>query len=146
MGTNKNSNLNKVRYKICLNCKENKPKTSIFFYRRKNSPDGFDSWCKECKRRWDKKYHILKTYKINNEEFKQLLDIQNNSCPICRKSLDLKKLNMTHIDHCHKSGKIRGLLCHYCNNILNFSKENPFILIKAIKYLKKHNCKNNFQE
>lgn len=136
---NKSENYEKKTQKKCLSCNIIKPKTSDFFYRRKSSIDGFDSSCKECKRKWDKNYHRIRSYNITEENFIELLKKQKNICSICNKLLDLDNPYMLHIDHCHKSGKIRGLLCHHCNNVLNFSSENPFILIKAIKYLEIYN-------
>ena len=70
-----------------------------------------------------------------------MLEKQNNTCSICKMSLNLDNPYMHHIDHNHKNGKVRGLLCLGCNNILNFSSENVFILTKAILYLKNHNKK-----
>lgn len=133
----KTNNSKEKKVKICLSCNKVKLVSSEFFYRRKSSPDGFDSCCKECKRKQDKNYHRIRSYNITEENFNNLLEKQKNHCAICKIPLDFDNPYMLHIDHCHKSGKIRGLLCHHCNNILNFSSENPFILIKAMKYLKK---------
>ena len=39
------------------------------------------------------------------------------------------------IDHCHETGKIRGILCHLCNNLLGNARDNTTILASAIDYL-----------
>ena len=76
----------------------------------------------------------LKMYGITEEEFILILKKQKNKCPICgeeyRKGF--------HIDHCHKTSKVRGILCGRCNSVLGFSRDSMEILKRAIKYLKKN--------
>lgn len=73
----------------------------------------------------------LKTrYGITECQFNDLLKKQNGQCVIC-----LEAKQRLHIDHCHKTGKIRGLLCGSCNRALGLFKDNTEFLIKAIKYL-----------
>ncbi len=69
-------------------------------------------------------------YKIVKSEFEQLIIKQNNCCAICEVTFETP-----HIDHCHNSGKIRGLLCLNCNNGLGRFKDNVRLLQKAIEYL-----------
>lgn len=78
------------------------------------------------------------TYGIGLEEFNLLKSQQNNCCAICatnEKDLDVKLC----VDHCHKTGKIRGILCTRCNLALGFIKEDIEALQKAINYLKDSN-------
>lgn len=74
----------------------------------------------------------LRGYGISSIEFDNLMKKQNNQCVICFNILD----NSAHIDHCHKSGKVRGLLCHNCNVGLGFFKDSIESLTAAITYLK----------
>ena len=53
---------------------------------------------------------------------------------ICKVSKDV-----LHIDHCHSSGKVRGLLCLKCNAFIGLAKENINTLVSAIEYLKEAN-------
>ena len=53
---------------------------------------------------------------------------------ICKSPPGHKSL---HIDHDHKTGKVRGLLCHGCNTAIGLMKDDVNILTKAIEYLKK---------
>lgn len=68
---------------------------------------------------------------ITIEQYAEMFDKQNGVCYICGKK-DLKPLS---IDHCHKSGKKRKLLCNNCNLILGLCYENKTILKKIIDYI-----------
>lgn len=63
--------------------------------------------------------------------YKALKD-QNNKCYICKQPPSIKSL---HIDHCHKTGTFRGLLCTRCNTGLGLFKDNISIIEEAINYL-----------
>lgn len=65
-----------------------------------------------------------------------MLKTQGGRCAICPKkvSLDGKALS---VDHCHTSGKIRGLLCSECNRGIGYFTDNPELLEAAAAYLKK---------
>ena len=74
---------------------------------------------------------------IDIDKYNLLLESQNYKCAICGSKetgrIDIKYFN---VDHCHKTGKIRGLLCHSCNRMLGDAKDDPNILSKGIDYLK----------
>jgi len=75
-------------------------------------------------------------YGLTEETYTALVQSQNNQCAICHvdfKELERKRI---HIDHCHDTGKVRGILCHQCNIMIGFSRNDVNILKKAIKYLK----------
>lgn len=79
------------------------------------------------------------SYGISLQEFDRLQILQNNLCAICKQSQRGNhrwgtSLYLT-VDHCHKTGKIRGLLCTDCNHALGRFKENIDILKNAIRYL-----------
>ena len=74
--------------------------------------------------------HFLKKYNLTTEQYITILNSQNNKCPICD-----KELIQPQVDHSHKSGKIRGLLCKNCNIMLGHCHDDIEILKKAIKYL-----------
>jgi hypothetical protein len=69
---------------------------------------------------------------------------QNFRCAICEThEQDVKRgpsasvETSLHIDHCHSTNKVRGLLCMNCNNLLGKANDNTNILHKAIDYLKR---------
>jgi hypothetical protein len=74
---------------------------------------------------------------ITVDDYNNLISIQNNSCAICNKHKDefSGRGNNFHIDHCHTSGKVRGLLCSNCNTGLGQFKDNIKSLENAIQYL-----------
>ena len=77
---------------------------------------------------------------IPSAEYKQLLESQNNKCAICGiEGGENNRGDKLAVDHCHDSGKIRGLLCHKCNTALGLLKDSKDYLQSAIAYLTK-NC------
>lgn len=90
----------------------------------------------------DNKYSIRKIiskYKLPVSEYLKMIEEQNNKCSICKNEQsdkhpngEFRKLN---VDHCHKTGKIRGLLCGKCNRMLGLARDDLNILNNAISYL-----------
>lgn len=78
--------------------------------------------------------HFKHRYGITLDQYDQMAIEQQYKCKICD-----KKPELLHVDHCHKTGKVRGLLCNGCNRGLGFFNENAEALIKAAEYLKEHN-------
>jgi hypothetical protein len=79
-------------------------------------------------------YHIKQTYGLTEKEYKQLLDDQGSSCKLCKKLFDIT--NIICVDHCHKTGKIRGLLHKKCNSIIGLADDSIELLELSIGYLK----------
>lgn len=75
-------------------------------------------------RRWRDRYNLTP------QDFNRMLQEQNHSCLICQKQLD-----DPHVDHCHDTNRVRGLLCDPCNRGLGFFKHNPELLKRAAGYL-----------
>lgn len=76
----------------------------------------------------------LKRYGLTEDDWDYLMKIQNSRCAIC--NVILQKGRHCHVDHCHTSGKVRGLLCSHCNLMLGHARDNVELLAKAITYLK----------
>ena len=83
----------------------------------------------------------LKKFGLTKESYNTLLKEQNNKCAVCRASIGHISKNKTNcrlaVDHDHKTGKIRGLLCGSCNRALGLLKDSINNLQNAISYLKK---------
>ena len=87
---------------------------------------------------------IVSKYNITKEEYLEKVGKQGNRCKIClqhetdrhHKSNKLKELA---VDHSHKTGAVRDLLCKKCNTALGLIKEDKAILQNMINYLEQHN-------
>lgn len=96
-------------------------------------------WEKKNPERRKNKY-LERLYGITLEQYNETLDKQEGKCGICETHQSNFKRDLS-VDHCHKTGNIRGLLCDSCNIALGNFKDNPDILKKALKYLIHHNQK-----
>lgn len=76
----------------------------------------------------------LKSYGLTEEDYQKLCISQRGLCDIC-KMPPLEK-GVLHIDHCHETGKVRGLLCRSCNMSLGNLKHSLSIIDSSIRYLK----------
>lgn len=96
----------------------------------------FRSPCKKCenqKRLYNYKRlsYRFKKFGITEDDYNAMYIHQQGKCHICNTSKDVLC-----VDHCHKTGRVRGLLCQKCNSILGYCSDNIDTLNNAIKYLK----------
>ena len=141
--------------KTCRVCKKVKEIEQFYFYNNK-----FRSQCKQCdilrstnwkknnyqrvreiKSKWKKNNpnkirneKLQYKYGITNEIYDKMFNLQNGCCKICSKSQSEFKKKLA-VDHCHITGKIRGLLCDKCNKGLGHFDDSTEILEKAKNYL-----------
>lgn len=87
--------------------------------------DGLYYCCNSCRLI----HYRLKKYGLSQEEYQQLLLDQNFACAICESPDDLV------VDHCHKTGRVRGLLCGHCNKAIGLLMDDPIRCKKASDYL-----------
>lgn len=97
------------------------------------------AWTSEItKRRW----YLKKKYGLSVEDYQTLFDKQDGKCACCSTRLNIVKSNNGHdtacVDHNHKTGKVRGLLCNHCNRALGLLKEDAEVMKKLISYLETH--------
>ena len=85
---------------------------------------------------YNRKAKLRIKYSMTLEQYDHMFEKQNGLCLICNKPQTGKRLA---VDHNHKTGAVRGLLCQNCNMALGNVKENITILSKLIIYLKEHN-------
>lgn len=72
---------------------------------------------------------------ITLEDYNKMFEDQKGCCKICNThQLDLKK--RLAVDHCHTTGKVRGLLCGNCNRAIGMLNDSQELLLSAINYLK----------
>ena len=77
---------------------------------------------------------FLRKYGITPEQYEVMLKEQKDKCKICERMFD-EETTVPHVDHCHSTGKVRGLVCRSCNTGLGFFEDNTEWLKKAITYL-----------
>ena len=82
----------------------------------------------------DRERFRFKTYGITEEQYQEMIVRQGNRCAICHKTAEENKQALA-IDHCHDTGKVRGLLCMQCNLGIGYLNDNINLLADAIKYL-----------
>lgn len=141
--------------KVCTKCGIEKMVGD--FTKRKASSDGVSCWCKNCSRLYmlawrqlnpssTRSQQIKTCFGITQEQYLAMLAQQNNSCACCGDSFDsippvviqkTGKPRAPHIDHCHTTGKVRGILCNGCNTGLGLFKDSPKRLQLAAQYLLK---------
>ena len=140
-------------HKECGKCEEIKVYSE--FHKCKGTPTGLAHYCKKCavqnaracylrKKAKDPDYsrhnrwkYIERKYGITEDEFYELFVEQDSKCAIC--FIDLPEDgHMTHIDHCHNSGEVRGILCTNCNRGLGHFQDSIENLEQAAYYLHKH--------
>lgn len=83
---------------------------------------------------------LRSSYGLTQEAYDAMVKKQRNRCAVCRKPETRKNrygpLPLA-VDHCHKTGKVRGLLCLLCNTAIGKLKDSPALLRAAIEYLEK---------
>lgn len=86
---------------------------------------------------------LKKCFGISLTDYMLMFNNQKGLCKICNNTETAKQVNsdairMLAVDHCHKTGRIRGLLCSRCNLALGQMNDNIEILLSAIEYLKQN--------
>ena len=80
--------------------------------------------------------HLLRKYGITLVEYEAMLTAQSGGCAICgRKPEQQTRYQNLHVDHCHDTGKVRGLLCDQHNLLLGRFNDDPKLLRRAADYL-----------
>lgn len=144
--------------KTCTKCQIEKPLSS--FHKDVKGILGVRSHCKECVKEYNRRYTQMyperraaqnkkfraanptyeqdrkrkHKYGVTPTDFQMMLDSQSGGCAICKKPVD----RSGHLDHCHRTGKVRGILCSNCNRGIGHMQECPTILMSAIEYIKEH--------
>lgn len=150
--------------KVCKSCGIEKPLSEYHIAQKagyvgkdgyKRTTDVYKAHCKECYRKKQReeyhqmpleeqrerrrrnynsdynKFYLLRTkYGLTKTQFDIMIAEQKSSCKICSTPLDNPQ-----VDHCHTTGKVRGLLCRNCNTSLGLLKENTDTLRSMITYI-----------
>ncbi|MDQ3914109.1 MAG: endonuclease VII domain-containing protein [Actinomycetota bacterium] len=127
----------------CPQCGLDKPPDD--FPRHRGNKTGRHTYCKPChnertkrykQRRHgsEKSYLLSHRYGISAEQVHRLMQAQNGLCAICRAA------EPKHVDHCHDSSEVRGLLCLNCNQGIGRFEDDVPTLRRAMHYLLAHDA------
>ena len=111
-----------MKTKLCPTCKSVKSVAEFYIFR--GEPHGH---CKLCHRLASRKYSLKKVYGLSLQDYTELVDKQNRLCAICKNPgvVNSRQKNTLFVDHSHKTGKVRGLLCIKCNTFVGYIEKNP---------------------
>ncbi len=123
------------------------------FYVKKSYGKPHRAWsCKKCQsagaRKWSKDnperrtrnrwlYEIRTRYGMSESDWDALLAKQGGGCAICGTCEPNGKHSRLSVDHCHVTGKVRGILCSNCNRAIGLIQDNARLLRKAADYLER---------
>lgn len=96
---------------------------------------GSERWHRVAKQK--KARRLERVYGITTAQYSAMLQTQGEACAICGTKTP-RGAGDFHIDHCHSTGKVRGLLCNCCNTGIGQFKDNPAALREAAAYLEGH--------
>lgn len=140
--------------KICTKC--NISKELQYFHKSKRHKFGIKNECAKCTNLYLKNHyaknkqsynnrsrqnHLKNKYNISYEEYLKLYSNRKGKCDICVKTCEPAGPNLSNrknalvVDHCHKTNKVRGLLCQTCNQGIGLFKDSIDNLISAHVYL-----------
>lgn len=147
--------------KRCPGCKETKSLNEFYTAKNSTSVTGTSPYCKPCSRDRQRDYNqrnaaaiserrrarrqtpeglrksrdrdLRRHYGIRLVDLERMIRAQENRCGICETEFTSDK--QTHVDHCHRTGTIRGILCATCNLMLGHAKDDQSRLLAAAQYL-----------
>lgn len=137
--------------KRCTKCGEHKPRSE--FYPHSKAKNGVSAWCRDCTKRVasekqkadkdgvkvrNRKSKLKRAFGLTLEQYDDMLKAQGCRCALCGSDFPGGRGRFV-VDHCHTTGRIRGLLCNLCNVGLGALRESPSLLSKAIEYLEDGN-------
>src|SRR5690606_5587543 len=81
----------------------------------------------------NKRASLLREYGITLDDYFAMLERQGGVCAICHQECQTR--NSLAVDHCHETGRVRGLLCNRCNRALGLLRDDPEVIRRAASYL-----------
>ena len=96
---------------------------------------GRRSQCRPCKAAMDRDYLMRARFGLTVETYDELLAAQGHRCALCRADKPGGRWPRFHVDHCHTTGRVRGLLCRSCNMALGILGDSPEGLLAAYRYV-----------
>lgn len=149
-----------VNTKVCTCCKIEKDVSSFYLKSssRKDGTKGYRPYCKDCdlELKRDRYYNkggklkqkqrsfksLVESYGLTLEQYEQERIKHNYACAICGDSEENQPHKRLHIDHCHNTGKYRGLLCNNCNTGLGMFNDDVKAIKKARDYINENRIRH----
>ncbi|MEU6196146.1 endonuclease VII domain-containing protein [Streptomyces sp. NPDC047061] len=114
-------------HKLCRTCGAVKPHTE--WHRNATASDGLSTSCKACRATKGRADHLKRNYGLTEAERDAMVASQYGICAICLSAPPV------HVDHCHKTGRVRGVLCFNCNSAIGKLRDDPDAARRAAAYL-----------
>jgi hypothetical protein len=102
-------------------------------YNAKRTPKPLTEAQKKRKRTKRRESNLMSKYGLTIAEYDGMMKRQQSCCAICRQRFGKRP----HVDHDHKTDRVRGLLCHGCNTSLGGFRDDSRILLQAVMYLRR---------
>ena len=139
-----------LEVRVCRTCNVEKNLLDEYYLSRKNPAlaSSYSYQCKTCTLKRVNTYNkknrphtrnkfLQRNYGITSDDYNSMLTEQKGVCAICGNGNSTKDNKPLHVDHCHDTGKVRGLLCQKCNTSIGLFNHDVDILQKAVVYLQK---------
>ncbi|KOV22118.1 endonuclease VII [Streptomyces sp. XY152] len=114
-------------HEYCRRCEKTKPHSE--WDRNRTASDGLSKACKACRAIEGRARHLKRHYGLAEAGRDAMVDSRMGLCVICPKAPAI------HVDHCHKTGKVRGVLCFNCNSAIGKLGDDPDAVRRAAAYL-----------
>lgn len=143
--------MERAKMKVCRTCNIAKPFEA--YNKHPKLTGGYRNQCKACKKEYWKAYQkspngkrVMKNnrlkyeYGINEDKYNEIFTAQGGCCAICKTHQTSLPISLA-VDHDHKTGEVRGLLCGNCNRGIGYLQDTAEVLESATNYLLKHKNK-----
>ena len=125
--------------KKCSRCGETKSVSEFSLTPAKN----YRNTCKSCRSLEHSGFSgrqrkLKKKYGITHDDYLAMLEEQDGCCLGCGARAEDQPYGVLDVDHNHKTGKVRGLLCNPCNRLLGLAGDSPKVLSRLLSYLSEH--------
>lgn len=105
------------------------------FWRCAATADGIDYVCSACRVALKREWQWLTVYGITPRAYHEMLAAQDGRCGICRAPEPGGSARFFHVDHCHRTDKVRGLLCSRCNRAMGMFGDDPGLIRRVLDWL-----------
>lgn len=124
--------------KLCPKCGAAKDRSEFHKARDGKYGPRLQTYCKPCLYVEKRRSALIRTYGVSVGEYDAMLAAQGGVCAICKRSERAErdgKLLLMPVDHDHRTGQVRGILCHACNRVIGLLGDDPGRIRAVIRYL-----------